>query len=45
MEPETSFLEPIQKSLDQCKNAKTVARWVRLRHRLEVIEPYLQEID
>jgi hypothetical protein len=26
MEPEKSFLEPIQKSLDQCKNAKIVAR-------------------
>jgi dynactin 1 len=28
MEPETSFLVPIQKSLDQCKTAKIVARWV-----------------
>ncbi|KAH9996492.1 dynein associated protein-domain-containing protein [Russula vinacea] len=33
MEPEKSFLEPIQKSLDQCKNAKIVAR--KLMKRLE----------
>ncbi|KAI0005552.1 dynein associated protein-domain-containing protein [Russula compacta] len=33
MEPEKSFLEPIQKSLDQCKNAKVVAR--KLVKRLE----------
>ncbi|KAI9513092.1 dynein associated protein-domain-containing protein [Russula earlei] len=26
VDPERSFLEPIQKSLDQCKNAKVVAR-------------------
>ncbi len=45
MEAETSFLVPIQKSLDQCKNAKIVARWARLRHRKEAINPYLQEID
>jgi dynactin 1 len=45
MEPEKSFLEPIQKSLDQCKNAKSVARWGRLHHRREVINLYLQEID
>jgi dynactin 1 len=45
MVPEKSFLEPIQKSLDQCKNAKSVARWARLYHRREVINPYLQEID
>jgi hypothetical protein len=45
MEPETSFLEPIQKSLDQCKNAKIVARYVRLCVRSVAIKPYLQEID
>jgi hypothetical protein len=45
MEPEKSFLEPIQKSLDQCKNAKNVARWARLHHQREVIDPRLQEID
>ena len=33
MDPVKSFLEPIQKSLDQCKNAKAVARWVGLSHR------------
>ncbi len=37
MGPETSFLEPIQKSLDQCKNAKIVARWVCLRDRRDVL--------
>jgi dynactin 1 len=26
LEPEKSFLEPIQKSLDQCRSAKVVAR-------------------
>lgn len=26
MEPESSFLEPIQRSLDQCRNAKVVAK-------------------
>ena len=34
MDPEKSFLEPIQKSLDQCKNAKAVARWVSSSHRI-----------
>ena len=33
MDPGKSFLEPIQKSLDQCKNAKAVARWAGLTHR------------
>ena len=33
MDPGKSFLEPIQKSLDQCKNAKAVARWVSLSYR------------
>lgn len=33
MDPGKSFLEPIQKSLDQCKNAKAVARWVGLSYR------------
>ena len=28
MDPGRSFLEPIQKSLDQCKSAKAVARWI-----------------
>jgi dynactin 1 len=37
MGPETSFLEPIQKSLDQCKNAKIVARWARPRGRRDVL--------
>jgi hypothetical protein len=27
-DPEKSFLEPIQKSLDQCKSAKVAARHV-----------------
>jgi hypothetical protein len=27
-DPEKSFLEPIQKSLDQCKSAKVAARYV-----------------
>jgi hypothetical protein len=29
-DPEKSFLEPIQKSLDQCKSAKVAARHVSL---------------
>ncbi|KAI0305043.1 dynein associated protein-domain-containing protein [Russula brevipes] len=33
LEPEKCFLEPIQKSLDQCRNAKVVAR--KLMKRLE----------
>jgi hypothetical protein len=45
MEPEKSFLEPIQRSLDQCRNAKVVARWDRLCFSREGIDPHLQEID
>jgi hypothetical protein len=32
-DPEKSFLEPIQKSLDQCKSAKVAARHVSSLHR------------
>jgi len=45
LEPEKSFLEPIQKSLDQCRSAKVVARLVRRVLSGEGIDPYLQEID
>ena len=44
MEPETSFLEPIQKSLDQCKNAKIVARWDRLPYGWEVIKSHCRKL-
>lgn len=46
MEPETSFLEPIQKSLDQCKNARIVARKLikrleELAHESSALKAYL----
>ncbi|KAN0135638.1 Dynein associated domain containing protein [Lactarius tabidus] len=46
MDPEKSFLEPIQKSLDQCKNAKAVARKLvkrleELAHESSALKAYL----
>ncbi|KAI9454911.1 dynein associated protein-domain-containing protein [Lactarius psammicola] len=46
MDPGKSFLEPIQKSLDQCKNAKAVARKLvkrleELAHESSALKAYL----
>jgi dynactin 1 len=46
MDPRKSFLEPIQKSLDQCKNAKAVARKLvkrleELAHESSALKAYL----
>ncbi|KAI0307655.1 dynein associated protein-domain-containing protein [Multifurca ochricompacta] len=46
MDPEKNFLEPIQKSLDQCKNAKVVARKLvkrleELAHESSALKAYL----